>query len=193
MNFLAHLHLASLANSSLLGNLLADFVRGNPDHLYSAEIVSGIRMHRRVDVMTDTLPEVKIARSYFRDDFRRVAPITLDMLWDHFLCRHWDSLAPHVGLEDFIEHCQQEIEPQLDGMPERFQNLNRYLWSDRWMQGYAALPNIGTALANMAARRPKLSALAGSYHDLEINYDALEQLFWQFYPQMMLQAQDRKI
>jgi acyl carrier protein phosphodiesterase len=30
MNFLAHLHLAHLADSSLSGNLLADFVRGNP-------------------------------------------------------------------------------------------------------------------------------------------------------------------
>ncbi len=28
MNFLAHLHLAHLAESSLSGNLLADFVRG---------------------------------------------------------------------------------------------------------------------------------------------------------------------
>lgn len=193
MNFLAHLHLASLANSSLLGNLLADFVRGNPDTLYSADIVSGIRMHRRVDVMTDTLPEVKIARGYFRDDFRRVAPITLDMMWDHFLSRHWNTLAPDIDLDDFIERCRREITPQLTDMPERFQNLNRYLWSERWMQNYAVLPNIGSALANMAARRPKLSALAGSYHDLELNYDALEQLFWQFYPQMMLQAQHQGI
>ena len=30
MNFLAHLHLAHLADSSLPGNLMADFVRGNP-------------------------------------------------------------------------------------------------------------------------------------------------------------------
>lgn len=34
MNFLAHLHLATLAQSSLLGNLMADFVRGDPEGLY---------------------------------------------------------------------------------------------------------------------------------------------------------------
>ncbi|WP_458452808.1 ACP phosphodiesterase, partial [Klebsiella variicola] len=34
MNFLAHLHLASLANSSFLGNLMADFVRGAPEEQY---------------------------------------------------------------------------------------------------------------------------------------------------------------
>ncbi|ACY63464.1 hypothetical protein YPD8_2791 [Yersinia pestis D182038] len=46
-------------------------------------------MHRRVDVMTDTLPLVKEARTYFSADYRRVSPITLDVLWDHFLARHW--------------------------------------------------------------------------------------------------------
>ena len=53
MNFLAHLHLAHLANSSLSGNLLADFVRGNPAEDYSPEVVDGIFMHRRIDVLTD--------------------------------------------------------------------------------------------------------------------------------------------
>ncbi|MFO6296492.1 acyl carrier protein phosphodiesterase [Rahnella selenatireducens] len=193
MNFLAHLHLASLADSSLLGNLLADFVRGNPDGQYSPDIVSGIRMHRRVDVMTDSLPEVKIARSYFRDDFRRVSPITLDVVWDHFLSRHWNSLHPQQPLEDFIAACQQEIEPQLPGMPERFQNLNFYIWPQRWLERYAVLPFIGEVLQGMASRRPKLSALSGSFHDIELNYDALEQLFWQFYPVMMQQAKDREL
>ena len=56
MNFLAHLHLAHLADSSLSGNLLADFVRGNPAEAYSPEVVDGIFMHRRIDVLTDKLP-----------------------------------------------------------------------------------------------------------------------------------------
>lgn len=59
MNFLAHLHLAHLADSSLPGNLMADFVRGNPQGDYPAEIIDGIFMHRRIDVMTDNQAEVK--------------------------------------------------------------------------------------------------------------------------------------
>lgn len=82
MNYLAHLHLASLAESSLLGNLLADFVRGNPAGEYAPEVVAGIMMHRRVDVLTDSLPQVKACRDYFTDEHRRVAPITLDVVWE---------------------------------------------------------------------------------------------------------------
>lgn len=163
MNFLAHLHLAALADSSLLGNLLADFVRGNPQGEYPPEIVAGIMMHRRVDVMTDTLPLVKEARTYFSADYRRVSPITLDVLWDHFLARHWDQLVPNCTLPDFLQHAQSQILPHLPHTPARFQSLNAYLWSERWLERYAELPFIADVLQGMANRRPKLAALAGSF------------------------------
>lgn len=40
----------------------------------------------------------------------------------------------------------------------------------------------------MASRRPKLSALTGSYQDFTDNYQQLEDLFWQLYPPLMVQA-----
>ncbi|MBE8207916.1 ACP phosphodiesterase, partial [Leptospira borgpetersenii serovar Ballum] len=101
MNFLAHLHLAHLAQSSLPGNLMADFVRGKPDALYPADVVAGHYMHRRVDVLTDNLPEVREAREWFRPETRRVAPVTLDVMWDHFLSRHWAQISPEIPLAEF--------------------------------------------------------------------------------------------
>ncbi|MFA3759929.1 ACP phosphodiesterase [Yersinia sp. 2544 StPb PI] len=193
MNFLAHLHLATLADSSLLGNLLADFVRGNPQDEYAPEIVAGIMMHRRVDVMTDAQPLVKEARRYFSADYRRVAPITLDVLWDHFLARNWDKLVPDYTLPGFIQHAQNQIVPHLPQTPARFQHLNAYLWQERWLERYAELPFIADVLQGMANRRPKLAALAGSFQDIEQHYQPLEQLFWAFYPAMMLQAQRQQI
>lgn len=97
MNFLAHLHLAHLADSSLSGNLLADFVRGDPAGEWPADVVEGIFMHRRIDVLTDNLPEVAEAKGWFRPETRRVAPITLDVMWDHFLSRHWAQLSPETA------------------------------------------------------------------------------------------------
>ena len=72
------------ADSSLLGNLLADFVRGNVEAQWPQPVVAGIALHRRIDVLTDNLPEVRSARQLFRAETRRVAPITLDVIWDHF-------------------------------------------------------------------------------------------------------------
>ncbi|MGY5958206.1 ACP phosphodiesterase [Kosakonia sp. BK9b] len=193
MNFLAHLHLAHLAKSSLPGNLLADFVRGNPENLYPAEIVAGIHMHRRIDVMTDNLPEVRIARDAFRPLTRRVAPITLDVMWDHFLSRHWAQISPDLPLETFIRTAQSQVTAILPDSPPRFVNLNNYLWSERWMERYREMDFIQNVLNGMANRRPRLGALRDSWQDLEANYALLETLFWTFYPRMMTQAKAQSL
>ncbi|NHB89102.1 ACP phosphodiesterase [Photorhabdus tasmaniensis] len=167
MNFLAHLHLATLAESSLLGNLMADFVRGNPEGQYSADVVAGIRMHRRV------------------------APITLDIIWDHFLSLHWDKLVPGDSLPAFIHSAHSQIEPHLYKTPEKFQEMNEFLWSQNWLIRYADLTFIANVLNGMARRHPRLSALSGSFQDIEHHYSDLEALFWQFYPYMMEKAENK--
>ncbi|MFG6655167.1 ACP phosphodiesterase [Scandinavium sp. M-37] len=188
MNFLAHLHLAHLANSSLSGNLLADFVRGNPEDDYTPEVVSGIHMHRRVDVLTDNLPEVKVAKAWFRPQTRRVAPITLDVMWDHFLSRHWEKLSPEMSLPEFVRYAQAQVTVILPDSPPRFVNLNDYLWSERWLERYREMDFIQNVLNGMANRRPRLDALRDSWQDLDTHYEKLENSFWAFYPRMMAQA-----
>ncbi|EJD6509151.1 MULTISPECIES: ACP phosphodiesterase [Providencia] len=188
MNYLAHLHLAHIAHSSLLGNIMADYVRGNPTGRYSPEIVAGIFMHRTVDRVTDTHPLVKEAKGLFRDEYRRVAPITLDLVWDHFLSLHWSTLEPTLPLVDFVRYCRKTIEPQLCHTPEKFQELNEYLWPQHWLIRYANKNYIGKSLNGMARRRPKLGALSGSFDDFLLQYNQLENIFFQFYPQMMANA-----
>jgi acyl carrier protein phosphodiesterase len=193
MNFLAHLHLAHLADSSLSGNLLADFVRGNPDDEYAPEVVSGIHMHRRVDVLTDNLAEVKAAKAWFRPETRRVAPITLDVMWDHFLSRHWEKLSPDFPLADFVHYAHTQVTTILPESPPRFVNLNDYLWSERWLERYREMDFIQNVLNGMANRRPRLDALRDSWQDLDTHYAQLEETFWTFYPRMMAQAKAREL
>lgn len=193
MNFLAHLHLAHLADSSLPGNLMADFVRGNPQGDYPAEIIDGIYMHRRIDVMTDNLAEVKEAREWFRPQTRRVAPITLDVMWDHFLSQHWAQLSPDLPLDEFVRYAERQIVPILPDSPPRFVNLNQYLWSERWLERYREMDFIQRVQNGMASRRPRLEALRDSWQDLDIHYDRLETQFWRFYPQMMRLAENKQL
>lgn len=185
MNFLAHLHLASLANSSFLGNLMADFIRGAPEGQYSTAVAQGIRLHRRVDTLTDSHPLVREARQLFRPEFRRYAPITLDVVWDHFLSRHWSDIVPEISLTDFTQNVRKVIEPQLTFTPPKFQEMNEFMWPQRWLIRYQEVPYIGQVLAGMARRRPKLAALKETDYDFINNYQSLESIFFRFYPQMM--------
>lgn len=191
MNFLAHLHLASLAESSLLGNLLADFVRGDPQQQYDSAISADIQLHRRIDSFTDSLPEVLAAKQLFTLPYRRVASITLDIVWDHFLSLHWQHFSPQQPLTTFCYHVQQIIKPQLHLSPQAFQQLNQHLWPERWLERYAELPFISQVLAGIAHRHPKLSALIGSFDDIKRCYPQLEATFWRFYPEMIEKAEQK--
>ena len=172
---------------------MADFVRGNPQGDYPAEIIDGIYMHRRIDVMTDNLAEVKEAREWFRPQTRRVAPITLDVMWDHFLSQHWAQLSPDLPLDEFVRYAERQIVPILPDSPPRFVNLNQYLWSERWLERYREMDFIQRVLNGMASRRPRLEALRDSWQDLDTHYDRLETQFWRFYPQMMRQAENKQL
>jgi len=164
-------------------------VRGNPADECAPNVVSGIMMHRRVDVLADSQPQVKTCRNYFSGQHRRVAPITLDVVWDQFLARHWQQLEPLSSLHSFTQQARSQIVPYLPLPPPRFQNLNRYLRPER----YAELPFIAKVLQSMATRRQRLAALSVSFSDIERHYPQLETYFWQFYPQILHQAKDKKL
>lgn len=193
MNFLAHLHLAYLADSSPLGNLFADFVKGDPYKQYSVSISDGVMLHRRVDKLTDTLPAVKEARRLFSPAHQRVAPITLDVVWDHFLASHWSQFESEMSLAQFNLWAESQIQPYIHDTPDDFQSLNHYLWQDSWLENYANIQFIGKVLNGMARRRPKLAQLATSIDDVVANYDSLAQIFQNFYPEMMNKAKQQTL
>jgi len=193
MNFLAHLHLADLAHSSFTGNLLADFVRGDPNGRWSPAIVAGIQMHRRLDSLSDHLPEVREAKLLFMPATRRVAPIALDVIWDHFLSRDWSHISPQQTLPQFCAKAEGKIAQDLPDTPENFQHLNHLIWQQRWLERYAQPDNLENVLRQMANRRPRLASLADCYQDFTENYQQLETLFYRFYPKLMVRAKEKQL
>lgn len=187
MNFLAHLHLAQQCNSHLAGNLVADFVRGDPYRQFSKDIADGIKLHRFVDSYIDAMPEVKQCRQLFGPDTRRVSGIALDMVWDHFLARHWQQFHPHP-LSDFVNTARTEVEPYQHNMPKAYLLMMDRMWQQNWLLQYQYPETLETALVRMASRRPRLHQLALTPAVLMANYNQLEQQFFLIYPQVELAA-----
>ena len=88
MNFLAHLYLAKDDDDLMLGALLGDFVRGRRAMwTYPYATREGIRLHRRIDKITDQSSQVKSLRRQFPKEFRRYAGIVIDIAFDYELAR----------------------------------------------------------------------------------------------------------
>ena len=184
MNILAHLHLATIANSSLIGNTVADFVKGDPYRQYPSEIADGIMLHRKIDRLIDGFADVKQAKSLFRQSHQRVASITLDIVWDHFLSKYWTELNSHQSLALFNASTKQQIQPYITSYPIDYQDFMCAMWQGKWLENYASIDFVGKVLNGMAKRRPKLYLLSETVIDFEQNYEPLKMLFFKLYPKM---------
>lgn len=101
MNYLAHLYLADRAGADLAGAILGDFVRGADLSRFTPAVERSIRLHRRIDTLTDRHPQVQAAVARFDPGARRYAPIVLDVLLDHVLARDWAQYSS----EPFASFC----------------------------------------------------------------------------------------
>lgn len=193
MNFLAHLHIAEHCQSSLLGNLLGDFVKGDPSLVYRADIVKGIRLHRFVDSYTDTHDIMREAKSYFDRSNRRFSGIALDVFWDHCLAVNWSQFH-HSSLDDFCDSAKSRVKRESDfELPERYINVSTWMWNDGWLASYAQLSNIEFALQRMSKRSPRMGELENSFAFIERYYNELNALFLRLYPQVLNASKQHKL
>jgi acyl carrier protein phosphodiesterase len=103
VNFLAHLWLADQTGTSLAGSVLGDVVHGPDLSAYPAEIAEGVRLHRRIDALTDQHPRSLALRAAWPDGGRRYAGILLDLVADYRLVQDW----PQFSEEPLAAFCQR--------------------------------------------------------------------------------------
>lgn len=108
MNFLGHLLLAEYTATSMPGAILGDMVRGRDFEQYPADIALGIRLHRRLDTLTDQHPSIRQAVRDYPADGRRYAPVLLDLVVDYCLVQAWPQLCDEV-LDTFSDRAGERL------------------------------------------------------------------------------------
>ncbi|HEX4872269.1 MAG TPA: hypothetical protein VFV27_08155 [Nevskiaceae bacterium] len=103
MNFLVHLWLTRDLEADWAGAVLGDVVRGADLSAYPPRLAEGIRLHRRIDRLTDSHPASTALRAGFAAGERRYAGILLDLAADPALYRLWAGLET----EPFEAFCQR--------------------------------------------------------------------------------------
>ncbi len=187
MNFLAHLHIAQHCQSDLQGNLLGDFVKGDPSGKYPTDVVNGIRLHRFVDKYTDTHPQILALKMLFPKPLKRFAPIALDMFWDHCLAKHWSQFHTEP-LKRFIEQSRSECQHRNYAVPASFITTTNAMWQGEWLLSYQDLTSIQYALERMSHRSERMTPLAECGETLETHYEILTKTFLLIYPEVLEQA-----
>ena len=89
MNHLAHFLICPNDDEARAGTLIADFSRGADLSGFTPGIELGIRLHRRVDALVDSSPQVIGLKSLVDAPLRRYAGILFDVFFDYALIRTW--------------------------------------------------------------------------------------------------------
>lgn len=118
MNYLAHLLLSGPDPDWRLGGLLGDFVKGPLVGERPATIEAGIRLHRRIDALTDSHPAYLACLPLLGPEWRRYGGIILDIWFDHLLSRQWQRWHPQPQA-DFCRECWRAFESRRQFIPER--------------------------------------------------------------------------
>lgn len=141
MNYLGHIYLSFGDHELATANLFGDFVKGkNLSHL-PQEIQVGIRLHRAIDSFTDQHEAVKEILQLIRADLPKVAPIAIDLIFDHLLAKHWETLH-NSALDNYLTEFYGHILKHKSKYPDPFQRFVQQLISYNWIAHYSSLDGL---------------------------------------------------
>jgi acyl carrier protein phosphodiesterase len=151
MNYLAHAYLSFGQEDVLVGNFIADFVKGKMLLNYPQAITEGILLHREIDRYTDSYPLVRAGQSYLRPKFRHYSTVITDIFFDYFLGKNWEKFSDQP-LAEFIESTYLILEKNSEHFPERFSKMFYWMRRDNWLLHYATFEGIQKSLTGLSKR-----------------------------------------
>jgi acyl carrier protein phosphodiesterase len=188
MNFLAHAYLSGNNKEILLGNFVADAVKGNGWQKYPLDIQTGMKLHRLIDVYTDRHPVFKRSLGRIRSSFGKYSGIVVDIYYDHFLANNWSDYSA-AGLAEYADHVYQILQNNYEILPERTKRMLPYLVSLNWLVGYATLPELNLVFYGMDRRTGLKSGMSNAVEVLKENYTDLKSDFTAYFPELITYSQ----
>jgi acyl carrier protein phosphodiesterase len=184
MNYLAHLYLSFQIEKIMVGNFIADAVKGKKVLNFDFEIQKGIYLHRRIDEFTDNHPQVSISKNRIREKYRKYSGVVTDMYFDHFLAANWNNYSD-VPLFQFTKHCYRTLFGYYLIMPSRMKFILPAMAAGNWLASYSNPDNIGPALTGISSRTKFNSGIETGKEELIAYYDDFKNDFKLFFPELI--------
>jgi acyl carrier protein phosphodiesterase len=185
LNYLAHFYLSFHQHGLVVGNFIADDVKGNKLLNYPAHIKSGIEMHRFIDHFTDTHSLCLEAKSILYKDFHKYAGVALDIYFDHFLAKNW-SIYSTVSLKEFSIKTESILELNKIYFSDKMKNIFYWMKLHNWLVRYSTIEGIEKSLLGMSKRTSFPSGMERGGVVLVNHYTFLENIFNHFFSTLLL-------
>ena len=183
MNYLAHIVLSGENTDVMIGNFIGDFIKGNSFNNYPKELRKGMLLHRAMDSFTDSHPLTLKSKRRFYTEFPKVGGIITDILYDYFLCQHWNKFY-HIELDTFIKNTYKTLEENKHQFPKDMEYLYRHLTTNDWFQRYKTQEGTALSLTQIGNRMNYSKDLSLAFEIVNNNIDAFYDEFDVFYKEL---------
>jgi acyl carrier protein phosphodiesterase len=184
MNYLAHAFLSNNDKNLLVGNFVADHIRGGQLKNFPEAIQSGILLHRRIDTFTDEHPEFRKSKRVFYDGFEKYSGILVDIYFDHLLAKEFDRYS-NENLNVFAKKVYKVYSDHLHILPEGSTRFLGYVLQNNIYASYASFEGITKVLFHLSHRIGHNIHLDNSAELFNSNYRQLTDSFHSFFSDAM--------
>lgn len=192
MNFLAHLYLSGDNDEIIIGNFIADHVKGNKIDAFGKGIQDGIRLHRKIDQYTDAHPVFLKSKSRLAGNYRKYAGVIVDMYYDHFLSAYWPQYSDEP-IQKFTMRMYKILMRRYFILPPKTKRILPFMAKDNWLVGYGKLDGLKMALTGMSRRTPFDSRMENAVMDLKADYNLYKNEFEEFFPEIVLFSETERM
>ena len=168
----------------MIGNFIADFVKGKKKDDYPKRIKEGIELHRAIDDFTDHHEITSQSKDRIRSRYPKYSGVIIDLYYDHFLAANFKEYHS-VSLQEFSQDTYRVLMDNNSILPEGVQYFLPFMMERNWLLNYATLDGIGRALTGLSKRVSFENKMNESVHDLKKYYDDFEDDFRRFFPQLI--------
>lgn len=180
MNYLAHLYLSGNTEGLIIGNFIADSVRGSQMKDYSDEIQKGIYLHRKIDSYTDKHEVVKKSKARLNPEHHKYSPVIIDVFYDHFLAVNWDKYSS-VPLRNYCDLMYKLLNKKSYLFPKRSRRFLFYLSMNDMLFRYSTIKGVERTLQILSYRARFESKMHTAHRNLLEDYDLYQQEFMIFF------------
>lgn len=184
MNFLAHAFLSGNDPELLIGNFVADSIKGKTLADYPLRIRDGVALHRAIDCFTDNHAVVRESIALLRPVFSKFSGVVLDIYFDHFLARNWAQWS-EKELSEYVLWVYKILIRRYLVLPPRSKRILPFMMAQNWLVGYANFHDLERVFRGMSRRSNFYSGMELAVIFLEENHTQLEKSFNAYFPDLI--------
>ncbi|HAO14625.1 MAG TPA: DUF479 domain-containing protein [Tenacibaculum sp.] len=185
MNFLAHLYLSNNNKELMIGNFIADHVKGNKFSLFPDNIQKGILLHRAIDSYTDTHEIVRVSKRRLHERYGHYDGVIIDIFYDHFLAINWRDYS-EIPLDIFVNSVYDLLQSNINTLPQKTQDILPSVIEYNWLYNYQFAKGIKAVLNGMNNRTNGKSNMNLAIEDLLLHYDDFKNDFTIFFKDLKI-------